>query len=88
MKKDDYLKTLKERREKGKGRVNHSHQFTGLSIANMLDDNDHKSLYIRLAKNNDEQDLMKIAKEVANRKNINNKGAYFMKVWKEHKNKK
>lgn len=87
-KKEDYLKTLKDRKEKGKGRVNHSHQFIGLSIAKMLDDDNHKSLYIKLAKNNDEQDLMKVAKDVADRKNINNKGAYFMKVWKEYSNKK
>lgn len=75
----DYLNVIKERTKKV--RVHKKFQFTGLAIAQLLDDEKHKSLYIRLAKKYDEQKLITIAKNVAERKNIKNKGAYFMRVF-------
>lgn len=74
----NYLETLKERAKKS--RVYKKYQFTGLLISQLLNDEKHKSLYIKLAKKHENDDLLRIAKEVAERKNIKNKGAYFMKV--------
>ena len=73
-----YLETLKERAKTS--RVYKKYQLTGLLIAQLLNDEKHKSLYIKLAKTRNQQKLMSIAKDVSERKNIRNKGAYFMKV--------
>lgn len=81
----DYLNKIKERSKKT--RVYSPHQNTGLELAGILEDQAHKSLYIRLAKTNNPENLLRIAKGVAENKNINNKGAYFMKVLKESKKK-
>ena len=82
----DYLDTLKKRSKES--RVYKKFQMTGLMIAEILEDEKHKSLYIRLAKKYDEQKLITTAKNVAERKNIKNKGAYFMKVFYSELNKK
>lgn len=74
----DYLETLKER-----GRQSHvykKYQLTGLLIAQLLEDEKHKSLYIKLAKKHNSDDLLRIAKDVSERKKVKNKGAYFMSV--------
>ena len=75
----DYLDVIKERTKKV--RVHKKFQFTGLAIAQLLDDEKHKSLYIKLAKKYDEQKLIILAKNISERKNIKNKGAYFMRVF-------
>ncbi|MFA5084448.1 MAG: hypothetical protein WC475_03685 [Candidatus Paceibacterota bacterium] len=77
----DYLNTIKERGNTG--RVHKKFQFTGLTIAGILGDEKHKSLYIKMAQKYDEHKLITTAKSVAERKNIQNKGAYFMKVFHE-----
>ncbi|MEK7624640.1 MAG: hypothetical protein AAB404_02915 [Patescibacteria group bacterium] len=82
----DYLNVIKERAKKT--RVYKKFQFTGLTIAQLLNDEKHKSLYIRLAKKYDEQELMTLAKSVSGRKNVENKGAYFTKVFYKELNKK
>jgi len=82
----DYLETLKKRSKES--RVYKKFQMTGLMIAQILEDDKHKSLYIRLAKKYDEHKLITTAKGVAERKNIKNKGAYFMKVFYSEINKK
>ncbi|HEY4496649.1 MAG TPA: hypothetical protein VI432_00685 [Candidatus Paceibacterota bacterium] len=83
----EYLELLKKRSKES--RVYSPHQMVGLLIAEILGDEDHKSLYMRLAKNNNHDALIKLAKSVADRKNIKNKGAYFMRLWKsEIKNSK
>ena len=74
----DYLSTIKERAKKT--RVHEKFQFTGLAIAKLLNDEGHKSLYIKLAKKHSGDHLLSIAKDVSERKKIENKGAYFMKV--------
>lgn len=81
----DYLKTLKERAQKSK--VYRKYQLVGLEIAKLLSDERHKSLYIKLAKNYDNQELLGIAKDVSERKNIENKGGYFMTIIKRLKEK-
>ncbi|MBI4991870.1 MAG: hypothetical protein HZB99_01515 [Candidatus Harrisonbacteria bacterium] len=76
----EYLELLRDRSKKS--RVYKPHQMTGLSLAEILNDPEHKSLYMRLSKIYDNNELIRLAKNVAERKNIDNKGAYFMKVLK------
>lgn len=72
----DYLERLKERAKTSK--VYSAHQLTGLMLAEMLADKAHKSLYIRLAKKYDASILFSLARSIQDRKNVKNKGAYFM----------
>jgi len=76
--KASYLKKLKER--KIRSRTYKKYQFIGLELARILNDNGHKSLYIKLAKDRDNEELLRLAKETAERPNIDNKGAYFMRM--------
>lgn len=78
-----YLEKLKER--KAESRAYSKHQVIGLEIAELLDDHKHKALYIKLAKDWNSDELLRVAKDVAGRPNINNKGAYFMKIISEDK---
>jgi hypothetical protein len=77
----DYLDKLLKRRLKT--RVFKDFQHTGLALSQILEDQKHKSFYIKLAKYINKQDLISIAKDVAERKNIANKGAYFMELIKQ-----
>jgi alpha-beta hydrolase superfamily lysophospholipase len=74
----NYLDFLKERSQKS--RIYKKYQLTGLILANILEDRGHKALYIRLAKEYDDLILLSLAKRVAEKKIIKNKGAYFMKL--------
>ncbi len=74
----EYLETIRERAKTS--RIYRKFQMTGLTLAEILCDNDHKSLYIRLAKEYPENDLIILAKNIAEKKSIDNKGGYFMKV--------
>jgi len=49
-------------------------------IAEILHDDKHKALYIKLAKERNQNKLLELAKGIAERPNIKNKGAYFMKM--------
>jgi hypothetical protein len=80
---DNYLKELKKRAKKS--RVYKKYQLDGLEIAQLLKDEKHKSLYIKLAKEMNGQKLRRLAKEIAEEKNIKNKGAYFMWSLKSQK---
>lgn len=75
----DYLKVLNERTKTT--RVSKPYQLIGLYLAELLEDDGHKALYIKLAKTCDNQQLIELAKNITERKEIKNKGAYFMKVW-------
>jgi len=75
---EKYLNLLKDRAKTS--RVYKSHQMTGLVLAEILADPDHKSLYMRLSKKYDNDELIRLAKNLAERKNIENKGAYFMRM--------
>lgn len=79
----DYLETLKQR--KSQSRVYKPFQLHGLELATILKDPKHKALYIRLAKDYDVQRLRELAKDVAERKNINQPGAYFMAILMQDK---
>ncbi len=74
----DYLETLKKRRVQS--RVYLQHQLTGLEIARILNDESHKSLYIKLAKDFNNDKLLRLAKTIAENHRIKNKGAYFMRL--------
>ncbi len=75
---DNYLEKLRERGKKG--HVYREFQDTGLMVADILGDRKHKALYIKLAKEHDKQELLTLAKRVAENKNVKNRGAYFMRV--------
>ena len=74
----DYLEELKKRKKES--RVYKEYQLVGLLISEVLEDEEHKSLYIKLAKEHNQDELLKLAKSVAERENVKNKGAYFMKL--------
>lgn len=76
-----YLKNLKEKRKKS--RVYSRHQSIGLALGEILEDRSHKILYISLAKKYDPDRLLALAKDIAQREGVKNRGAYFMKVFKE-----
>lgn len=78
----DYLKELGRRKKES--HVYRNYQLDGLEISQMLVDGAHKSLYIKLAKEGDPKELRRIAGEIADNKNVINKGAYFMWYLKEH----
>lgn len=78
-----YIGLLKERSKTSK--VYKPYQLTGLFLAELLEDQDHKSLYIKLAKNYDNTELMIAARNIAEKENIQNKGAYFMTILKDIK---
>jgi len=75
----EYLKKLNKRG--AESHVYQSHQWVGLQLASLLNDPEHKSLYMKLAKEHDAQDLLSLAKRISENDNIKNKGAYFMKVF-------
>lgn len=77
----DYMKTLNERAKKS--RVYKSYQSTGLALAEILEDPEHKALYMRMSKMYDSNELIRIAKDLSERKNVDNKGAYFMTLVKK-----
>ena len=76
-----YLKELKRRAKES--HVYRKYQLIGLEISQILGDEAHKSLYIKLAKEGNPDRLLRIAKEVAERKNVAKKGAYFMSLIKK-----
>ena len=76
----EYLAVLKEKQKKN--RVYYPHQSFGLLIAETLNDEIHKSLYIKMAKEHDGRILLELAKDIASRKKVESKAAYFMKLVK------
>lgn len=83
--KEEYLKGIDKRVKES--RVYKKYQSIGLEIAEILEDASHKALYIKLAKENDGETLLALAKRVAENKDIKNKGAYFMRVFYGEKRK-
>ncbi len=81
----EYMKTLSERVKKS--RVHKPYQSTGLLLAEILEDQDHKALYMKMSRIYDGNELIRIAKDLAERKNVENKGAYFMTLIKKLKEK-
>ena len=79
---DNYFETLKKRAKKS--HVYREYQASGLELAYLLSDLKHKALYIRLAKQYGGPRLIALAKDISEKKNVLNKGAYFMKILKEY----
>ena len=79
-----YIKELKRRA--AESHVYRKYQLLGLMIAEILRDEKHKSLYIKLAKEGNGERLLRLAKEVAEKKNVKNRGAYFMALLKGYPN--
>ncbi|MCL4403740.1 hypothetical protein M1432_00055 [Patescibacteria group bacterium] len=73
-----YLDEMKRRAKES--RVYRKYQLTGLMLSEILGDRPHKALYIKLAKERDEQELLTLAESIASNKNVKNKGAYFMRL--------
>jgi hypothetical protein len=80
--KEKYLEELKRRGKES--HVYRKYQLIGLEISQILQDEKHKALYIKLAKEHSPERLMSLAKDVAGRNNIKNKGAYFMTLLKKN----
>ncbi|MDD4762097.1 MAG: hypothetical protein PHZ25_03700 [Candidatus Pacebacteria bacterium] len=78
VKKEKYLEEIKNRKKKS--RVYKRFQMIGLEIAMHLEDERHKSLYIKMAKLGDSDKLLALAKNITENKKIKNKGAYFMRM--------
>ncbi|MFH1246561.1 MAG: hypothetical protein V1489_02175 [Candidatus Liptonbacteria bacterium] len=78
----EYLETLRETLKKRakESKVYKSFQLHGLEIAQILGDEKHRSLYIKLAKEHDPQMLRRIARSVAEKRGVRNRGAYFMAI--------
>jgi len=81
--KEEYLKELKVRAKRS--HIHRRFQMVGLEIAMLLEDERHKSLYIKMAKEGNMDNLLILAKNVAEKKKIKNKGGYFMRIVKEKK---
>lgn len=74
----EYVKLLKKRRRES--RVYREYQLAGLEIAEILGDRGHAALYIKLAKERNGRELLRLAKEIAEKKEVKNRGAYFMRI--------
>ena len=75
----EYLAALTERAKKSK--VHKPYQLLGLTLSQLLEDEKHKSLYMGMAKKYNNDYLLSLAKRVAEKGGISNKGAYFMKAF-------
>jgi hypothetical protein len=75
---EKYIAELSRRAKES--HIYRNYQLTGLEIADILNDRPHKALYIKLAKEGNPRRLLAIAKDIAERKDVKNQGAYFMKV--------
>jgi len=69
-----------EKRSK-KSRIHKPYQSVGLELAEILKDRRHIPLYIKLAKHHDADRLLRLAKSIAERKYIKNRGGYFMRAF-------
>lgn len=73
-----YVAALKERG--AKKRVTQEFQLIGLEIATTLHDLKNKALYIKYAKELGSDRVLALAKDIAQRRDVKNPAAYFMRV--------
>ncbi len=76
-----YLPSIRSRASQSKAYQKHQHM--GVEIATVLGDAKHTGLYIKLATQYNNEDLLRLAKEIAEYGTVKNKGAYFMKIYKD-----
>jgi len=75
------IKNILSERDPEKGKyVKHEFQAFGYELAKAFDDLEHKSLYIKLAKEEDRKLLERARDFVKGAENVDNKGRLFM--WK------
>lgn len=74
----EYLQLIAKRATQK--RISHQFQLIGLEIAVLLRDTEHKSLYIKYAKEYGSDRMLALAKDISQRRGIDNMGAYFMTV--------
>ncbi len=79
-----YMKEVPDRGKKS--HVHKEFQEIGLMVAELLCDAPHKALYIKLAKELGKDKILTLAKSVAERREVSNRGAYFMSVLHGEKN--
>jgi len=84
--KETYLKELARRGKES--HVYRKYQLIGLEISQLLKDERHKVLYIKLAKEGNADRMLALAKDVAGRDSVKNKGAYFMAILREEAEKR
>lgn len=82
--KKTYLEELARRGKES--HVYRKYQLIGLEISQILHDEKHKALYIKLAKEGNPERMLALAKDVATRGTVKNKGAYFMAILREEAN--
>lgn len=82
-KRKTYLEELARRGKES--HVYRKYQLIGLEISQLLSDEKHKALYIKLAKEHDADALLRLAKDVATRTTVKNKGAYLMTILKRER---
>jgi hypothetical protein len=75
---EDYINNLKKRA--ATSHVYKKHQLLGLEIAEILHDRGHRSLYMKLSKHSNGDELLRLAKDVAERVSVQNLGGYFMRI--------
>lgn len=80
-----YVKVLAARK-KTSSPISRGYQLTGLMVADLLGDRAHKHLYLKLAREYETTALLSLAKDVADRKGVTNRGAYFMRRFQQTKN--
>lgn len=75
---EKYIDKLKDRAKKSK--IYREHQLIGLELTQILNDKTHKTFYIKLAKYNNGQELLELAKKSTEKRDIKNPAAYFIKI--------
>ena len=75
---ESYMENLIQKKKDS--HIYFKHQDLGFTLSELLNDKKHISLYMKLAKLYEAHYLLGIANDICERKDINNKGAYFMKV--------
>lgn len=73
-----YLEKISERKKDR--HITREFQLIGLEVAEILHDHAHKALYIKLTKKFGKDKILSLAKSVAENKNVDNMGAYFMRA--------
>lgn len=74
----NYLDVVRKRKKDN--RVSREFQLIGLEVSEILNDREHKALYIKLTKEFGKDKILSLAKTVAETKDVDNMGAYFMKI--------
>lgn len=80
------MKELSEQYETelaGRTITSHAHyefQLVGAEVAELLCDHKHTALYIKFAKDLGKDRVLSLAKDIAARPSVKNRGAYFMKA--------